>query len=338
MRGNKVRILTRAKHFCQRIIQETKEFPLRLKEYGPRVAGVTFIDGIFPPEKHSFYISVIEEYVDRFMKPIVEKYSDIENTPVEYKDGEKVPVWCCWWQGVEQMPELVKLCNDRLCQMIPENQAELYMITEKNYMDYVELPEYIIEKFKAGKMSITALSDILRVALLAKYGGFWIDSTVFISNYFPTDFIKKSYYSQRMYDPIKWRREACKGRWCGFLVGGKAENVIFLLLRDAFFEWWRIHDSVIDYVILDYFLLSGYKGVPSITNQINDIPNNNPGVFDMYGKLHMPYSEQLYHSLTKDTNLHKLTYKIDLYKKTQEGNSTLYAYLLKLVQGEESNV
>ena len=86
------------------------------------------------------------------------------------------------------MPELVKMCNDRLRQVLPD-EAEIHMITEKNYKEYVELPDYIIQKFKTGKMSITALSDVLRVALLSEYGGFWIDSTVFVSGAFPKEFI-----------------------------------------------------------------------------------------------------------------------------------------------------
>lgn len=329
-----MRIFTRALHFGQRILQESKEFLPRCREFGFKVAGLTFLDGLFPPEKHSFYIGAIEEYVDRFMEPIVAKYRNWENLPLPCSDGAKVPVWCCWWQGTEQMPEIVRMCNDRLRQLIPEDQAELHMITADNYRDFVELPAYIIEKFEAGKMSITALSDILRVALLAKHGGFWIDSTVFISDHFPTEFITSDYYAQRMYDPVKWYREACKGRWCGFLMGGKAQNVLFLLLRDAFYDWWRIHESVIDYVILDYFLLAGYKNVPAIAVQIDNLPDNNPGVFDMYGKLHFPYSEQLFQQLTADTNLHKLTYKIDLITETEAGEPTLYAHLLGLVYGE----
>ena len=118
-------------------------------------------------------------------------------------------------------------------------------------------------------------------------------------------------------------------------MGGKAENVLLLLLRDAFFELWRIHDSVIDYVILDYFLLAGYKRIPAITKQIDNLPNNNPGVFDMYKVLNMPYSEILYRKLTINTNLHKLTYKMDFVKVTFEGKMTLYGYLWEQVYGEK---
>lgn len=321
--------LSRAKHFCGRIRKETKEYPARLREYGIKVATATYFDGLIPPGKHPFYISAIEAYVDRFMKPIVENY---RNHPTDeklvHKPG-KIPVWCCWWQGVENMPELVRMCNDRLRYFLPE-EAELRMLTAENYREYVELPSWVLEKFEAGKMSITALSDILRVALLAEHGGFWIDSTVFISDHFPMEFIQKDYYAQRMYDPIKWKREACKGRWCGFLMGGKPENVIFCLLRDAFFAWWKEHDSVIDYVILDYFLLAGYKCVPAIREQVDNLPDNNPDVFEMYKVLHWPYTPELYERLTTTTNLHKLTYKIDLTEQTSDGNQTLYAYLRQL--------
>lgn len=328
-------VFSRAKHLGDRIVCETKEFPMRCKEYGIKVAGATFIDGLIPPEKHTFYISTIEEYVNRFMEPIVEKYCDWKPEKNCRITSGKIPVWCCWWQGEEQMPELVRMCNNRLRQLLPE-EAELHMLTQKNYLEYVTLPDYIMEKFQAGKMSITALSDVLRVSLLAQYGGFWIDSTVFISDTFPMEFIRSDFYSQRMFDPIKWKREACKGRWCGFLMGGTPGNIIFCLLRDAFFAWWKIHDSVIDYVILDYFLLAGYHGIPEIRKVIDNVPDNNPDVFEMYKVLNKPYTSDLLEKLTKNTNLHKLTYKMDVKPYTDDGTLTLYGFLRNSVeQGED---
>lgn len=325
-------VFSRAKHFLGRIAKEAGAFPARCKEYGFQVANATFWDGLVPPGKHPFYIRTIEAYVDRFMKPIIEKYRDrpvFEEMPA--REG-KVPVWCCWWQGIENAPELVQMCNRRLRELLPP-EAELRMLTAENYREYVELPPWVIEKFEGGKMSITALSDILRVALLAKHGGFWIDSTVFISHRFPMEFIQSDYYTQRMYDPVKWKHEACKGRWCGFLTGGKANNVIFCLLRDAFFAWWKEHDSVVDYVILDYFLLAAYKTLETVREQVDNVPMNNPDVFEMYKVLDRAYTPELYEQLTANTNLHKLTYKIDLTEQTPDGAQTLYAYLLQMMAG-----
>ncbi len=331
-----MRFFERTKHFLQRISRQNKQFPARLKEYGFKVAAATYLDGLMPPEKHDFYINAVEEYVDRFMVPVVEKYKDWTPDQMPPRPEGKIPVWCCWWQGEAQMPELVRMCNTRLKQLFPHDQAELHMLTKDNYKNYVTLPDHILQKFEAGKITITTLSDILRAALLSEYGGFWMDATVFISNEFPREFFNHDYYAQRMYDPVKYRREACKGRWCGFLMAGRPGNVLFLVLRDAFYEWWKVHDSIIDYVLIDYLILGGYKGVPAITRQVDALPDNNVGVFDMYGKLHLAYSPELYESLTADTNLHKLTYKIDLYKQTPDGSPTLYAHLLQMVFGEES--
>ncbi len=327
-------VVSRAKHFLGRIKKQSKEFGSRRKEYGFKVAMASYIDGIFPPEKHQFYIKRIEKYVDKFMQPIVAKYQNFDGQ-IQPLKLEKIPVWCCWWQGESQMPEIVKMCNDRLKSLISDD-AELHMLTEKNYQDFVQLPDHVLQKFYAGKMSITALTDVLRVALLAEYGGLWIDSTVFISGEFPEEYIHNDYYAQRMYDCgiAQTKTEACKGMWSGFLTGGRPNCINFLLLRDAFYEWWKTHNSVIDYVIYDYFLLSGYKGVPAIKALVDAVPNNNIHIFDMYKKLHLEYTPELYEALTKEDDMHKLTYKIDLYKETPDGKETLYAFLLNKYKNE----
>ena len=253
------RLLLRGWHLLNRIIDGVKQFPKHKKSFGFHVAWIIFIDGLIPPGKSQNYINTIEKFVSDYLHPLVEKYQNDAYLPHKMIETafDKVPVWCCWWQGEDKMPELVKMCNERLRQVLPD-EAEIRMITEKNYKEYVELPDYIIQKFKTGKMSITALSDVLRVALLSEYGGFWIDSTVFVSGIFPKEFISHDFYTQRMYDPEKWNREACKGRWCGFMIAGSRQHIIFRFLKDAFYQWWKDYDCVIDYVILDYFLLYEY--------------------------------------------------------------------------------
>lgn len=326
------RIMRRAYHFAQRIFRGLKKFPQNMCNFGFYIAWIIFIDGLIPPEKGEKYIYTIETYVAKYLKPLVEKYKSEDYQPYEkmYVTSKKIPIWCCWWQGIESMPELVKMCNDRLKQVIPD-EAELKMITLNNYQNYVQIPDHIIKKFKCGKISMTALSDVLRVALLSEYGGFWIDSTVFVSGEFPEEFISHNFYAQRMYDPQKWAREACKGRWCGFMMAGSKNNLIFRFLRDAFYQWWKDYDCVIDYVILDYFLLAAYHNIPIVQQMIDNVPDNNKDVFEMYKVLHLPYSDELYQRLTSTTVMHKLTYKIKLYKYTDLGEETLYAHLLDSV-------
>ena len=261
------RFVQRTYHFLERIKNESKNFPKNLRCFGFRTAKAIFIDGLFPPGKSEKYIAEIERFIDEAMGDFVRSYKindNWKNESEKYPKTKKVPVWVCWWQGEESMPELVKMCFQRLKDTLPDDITELHLITFDNYKDYVTFPDHIEQKFKEKKITMTTLSDILRFCLLSEYGGFWMDATVFFTGEFPKEFLEKPFYSQKMYDPVACQREACKGRWCGFFMTGYAHNPIFEFGRDAFFEWWRKYDDIVDYVLIDYLILLGYKNFQQI--------------------------------------------------------------------------
>lgn len=233
------------------------------------------------------------------------------------------------------MPELVKMCHTRLKQVIPSDKAELHLITLDNYKSYVDIPQHILEKFEKGIITMTTMSDVLRFHLLERYGGYWLDSTVFFTGDIPKEYFSGNFYCQRMTESEQAEREACKCNWCGFSMAGPKENIIFRYMKDAFAKWWKDYDTIIDYVLIDYLLMSGYKHVSAIKDLINQIPNNNEDIFEMYQVLNKPYTKELYDKLTKRNVMHKLTYKMDLQKVTEDGQVTLYGYLLKMVYEAE---
>lgn len=325
-------------HFLERIVNECKSFPKNLRYFGFRVAKAIFIDGLFPPGKSEKYIAEIERFIDKTMENFVSNYkinNDWRKQFEKYPKTEKVPIWVCWWQGKESMPELVKMCYKRLNDTLPQDSTQLHLITFDNYREYVTFPDHIERKFKEKKITMTTLSDILRFCVLSEYGGFWMDATVFFTGDFPKEFLEKPFYSQKMYDPVACRREASKGRWAGYFMAGYAHNPIFEFGRDAFFEWWKNFDDIVDYVLIDYLILLGYKKISQIQDMIDDVPNNNEDIFEMYRVLDKPYSKELYDHLTKHNIIHKLTYKIDLKKETADGQETLYSHLLREVYGNK---
>jgi hypothetical protein len=270
----------------------------------------------------------------------VAAYQEPEESPLqeagrEQISEEKLPIWCCWWQGEEQMPEIVQMCHTRLKQVIPKDEAELHLITLKNYKEYVNIPAHIIEKFEKGIVTMATMSDVLRFQLLNRYGGYWLDATVFFTGAIPEEYFTKEFFCQRMAkDPEKVRREACKGNWCGFSIKGCAENVIFRYMNDAFSLWWKKHDDIIDYVLIDYLLWTGYRKIPAIRSIIDTVPDNNEDIFELYQALNEPYSEELYRRKTQRNVMHKLTYKMDLHKQTEDGQLSLYGWLLNTVVKE----
>lgn len=330
------RVFQRAYHFALRIIKEIKRFPEQYGAFGWNVARETFIDGLFPPGKREKYINTVSAYVDKYLCDVIKKYREYSQKTIdlygEPREG-KLLIWCCWWQGFESMPEIVRMCHDRLKQIIPQDRAELKLITLDNYREYVDIPEHIVKKFQSGIITMTTMSDILRFELLYKHGGYWLDSTVFFTGKIPEQYFMEKFFCQRMADPVKWKREACKGNWCGFSMAGNKENFIFAYMRECFANWWKDYDTIIDYVLIDYILLSAYRHIPAVAEIINSVPDNNEDIFELYKHLNEPYTEELYDKLTKRNVMHKLTYKMDLQKKTSDGKITLYGYLLKTVYG-----
>lgn len=328
------RLFQRAYHLLERVLREGNVLPMRWRAFGVKVALASFWDGLIPPGKASRYIRTIEAAVDDIMEPVVEQFREQEETACP-ADG-KVPIWCCWWQGEKQMPELVKLCHARLKQIIPADKAELHLITLDNYRDYVEIPDHILDKFDRGIVTMTTMSDVLRFALLEKYGGYWLDATVFFTGDIPEEYFSGRFYCQRMAsDSEKVRREACRGNWCGFSMAGPRNSTMFRFMNAAFSWWWEHYDTIIDYVLIDYLLWTGFRKIPAIHAMIDAVPDNNEDIFEMYQVLNQPHTEELYQRVTQRNVMHKLTYKMDLIKTTSAGEQTLYGYLWEQVFGRE---
>lgn len=89
-------------------------------------------------------------------------------------------VWVLWWQGIENAPKIVYRCYESVLEAFKE--WKITLLTEQNWNNYVTLPDDILDKFRKGVIPMAQFSDLLRLQLLIKYGGLWIDATVYISS------------------------------------------------------------------------------------------------------------------------------------------------------------
>ena len=84
-------------------------------------------------------------------------------------------IWCMWLQGLDKAPDIVKKCWASWEKYNPDWQ--LVLLDESNLEQYVPVQEIIGENREY--ISRNHLSDIIRINLLAKYGGVWVDATCF---------------------------------------------------------------------------------------------------------------------------------------------------------------
>jgi hypothetical protein len=83
-------------------------------------------------------------------------------------------IWCLWLQGWAHAPDLVKACAASWRRHNPD--WNLRLLSGETLAAYLDpLPRHPT----AGNLPVEALSDVVRIELLHRFGGIWIDSTVY---------------------------------------------------------------------------------------------------------------------------------------------------------------
>lgn len=83
-------------------------------------------------------------------------------------------IWMYWHQGWDNAPNLIRQCLFSWLHHNPE--WEFMNLDNCSLTKYIEVPQSLRS---LKDIPLAALSDIIRILLLEKYGGIWIDATVF---------------------------------------------------------------------------------------------------------------------------------------------------------------
>lgn len=230
-------------------------------------------------------------------------------------------VWICWFQGMENAPELVQKCYESVQKNLKDK--EIILITEKNMMDYVEFPEFIIDKWKSGIITNTHMTDLLRLELLIKYGGLWLDATVFCSSSNIPEYIWNSdlFFYQTL-KPGKDGHSLINSSW---LISAKTNNKILMVVRDLCYEYWKKNNYMIDYFLLHFFISIVLEYYPDEWKKIVPVSNSIPHILLL--RLFDEYDEEIWNAANSMTAFHKLTYKFDIEKAKLE--NTFYRKIIQ---------
>lgn len=189
-------------------------------------------------------------------------------------------IWTMWWQGESDAPPIVKACIQSM--RLNSNNHQVMVLDQYNYKKYVTLPEYIEKKRVEGKITLTHFSDIIRVNLLSKYGGLWLDSTIYVNGIIPEEVFKRKFYTIKL-------RQTYKGisnnQWCGFLIGGTPNNVIFERTSDFLNEYWKQEEELVDYLFLDYIFYIVFAEIKQANDDLNAVDYYPGDILDMQSKL-----------------------------------------------------
>lgn len=247
------------------------------------------------------------------LKCLVDKYpaNDLEHARSGF-------IWFCWLQGLDNAPEVVKICYNSLLRNL--GNRDIVVLSEDNIADYVSLPKFVIEKYHNGIIPMAHFTDLVRLELLIKYGGTWIDATVLCTG----NMIENEIFNTDLFffQHLKKGDERFHGISNWFISSCSNQRVL-LVLRDLLYQYWKDYDCLIAYYIFHIFFSMIEEQIP---DEISRMPNvSNKLCFYLENRLADKYDNRWMQELTKRCDFHKLSCR--LWKEAENKEDSFLEYL-----------
>lgn len=207
-------------------------------------------------------------------------------------------IFTYWDSGLDRAPAVVKPCHRELKRF--HNSSEVHVLTADTWQYYVELPAHVLAKLPTNRAHF---SDVLRVALLSRYGGIWADATCMFSQNVTGQFdelTSSGFFSFQVNGP----------RISNWFLCSSGDNYIPKMMFETLSEYWSEHDDVTHYFMFHhmfeilYYLDARFKKIwDSMKKKNSQQPHELQ--FSMFAKYEKEKFQQHYQSAF----IHKLTYK-----------------------------
>lgn len=258
-------------------------------------------------------------YIFQYLKPYFIQAKDNIKSNSYTKNGNSDIIWIFWWQGKSNMPRLVHSCIKSVIERNPSHKVVI--LSRDNIFLYVNFSKSIYDKIYNKTISLAHFSDILRFRLLYKYGGLWIDSTIYCASSLNNTYFT-SVYTSNGNKNINKTHVFVSSKWTEFLIGGNKGNLLFSFMNEFYKSYLANNKRFIDYFLSDYALCYAYENnIGHFRSYVDkDACYNNPHLYSLVNLLNEPFNAKKYKLITSDTNLFKLTYK----KKFNNDIGTFY--------------
>ena len=257
----------------------------------------------------------------------LEKYKHVPPYEPQGRKKADIPtncIWQLWWQGEDQMPDIVRLCTDSVRRQNPDRR--IIVLSKNNVDEYITVPDLILEKHARGIIDTIKLGNIIRLLLLAEYGGTWIDGTVYMSGPMPKEISESEYFT---YINASWHalgkipdnyeilfelQDKQRNPYVPFsnwFIHAKKGNRIVCKILAMHLAYWKENDTLIDYFLFHYLGTWALYGDDECRNIFNSSPwkSQIPAFAHLQPRLFSETSDEMLKAITQLSPIHKLTYK-----------------------------
>lgn len=137
-------------------------------------------------------------------------------------------IWTVWYQGLKQSPPLVQSCIQSWRQFNPD--WEVIVLDRDSLTDWIAPNEVLDNR---SDLTLQKLSNLARLSLLRRYGGVWVDPTVFclraLSDWLD-DHYRVGFFAFR--NPA---RDRMMSNW---FIASERDNPLLVALHQTYFEFF----------------------------------------------------------------------------------------------------
>lgn len=243
--------------------------------------------------------------------------------PMEYSNK----VWIFWRQGYEAAPPLIQACFQSVKKYLADR--EIIFLSEANLRDYIQLPEAIEQKRLRGVIPEAQYSDIIRISLLAQYGGIWLDSTVLCTGASFAEKMKQwPLFVYKLEDTDRSDENAII---CSSWLISCYTNVPYIrATRDLLYAYWEKENEMKNYFLLHLFMHMGKDVYADAWKSIPVYNNVSPHIlaFEMMDT----YEKTRFLEIKKMSDFHKLNRHVC--DGVEGGKKEKDSFYDKLIKGE----
>jgi tetratricopeptide (TPR) repeat protein len=167
---------------------------------------------------------------------VLERLDDLRAAAGARRDVEdrSDTVWVYWAQGFDNAPDVVRMCRATVSWHLTRPVVEL---TDQNIEELVALPDDI----GALVTDRTARSDLLRLELLGRYGGTWLDATCYLTDDVGAQLTEHA-RAAGFFAPTK--EGTTIGTWS---LTAHPGNYLVTMTLEALYAHWRHHGKLMHY-------------------------------------------------------------------------------------------
>ena len=181
---------------------------------------------------------VIASSLPRYLKRYMPAAGAIVKMPI-IKDDTNEKIFSFWdWNPLSDLSAACFRSVRRHC------SQELVVLDEKSLANWVDLPGYIIDKHRSGKIGNAQCTDIIRVELLYNHGGFWLDATGFVTAPIPDCITNQDFF---MYSAEKTGLPYVT--ILNSFIRSRKGSYLMAAWREMMYNYWKKEPGRIDYFV-----------------------------------------------------------------------------------------